>query len=67
MPETDGAKNLQDLYRRFDGVGGDRRLAWYGQCRAMGLSHEAAVYDTYTKFRGWCDEVWPQRGFELPT
>ena len=59
--------NVQDLLNRFDGVGGDSRLAWYGQCRAAGMTHEEAVLDTYEHFIGWCRKFWPARGIEVPS
>lgn len=60
---------LQELYNKFDGTGegGNRRLAWYGQCRAQGLSHDEAILDTYRKYKSWCEEFWPKRGIDLPT
>jgi hypothetical protein len=56
--------DLQELLRKFDGVGGNVRLAWYGQQRAAGLSHEAAIEATRVKFSQWCAEVWPVRKIE---
>jgi|KBSMisStaDraftv2_1062788.scaffolds.fasta_scaffold195995_1 hypothetical protein len=42
---------LQELYRYLDGSnGGDRRLAWYGQCRAQEMSHKKALIDTIEHF-----------------
>lgn len=57
---------LQELYAKFDGVGGDARLAWYGQCRASNQTHEEAIQDTYRHYEYWCREYWPLRGIELP-
>lgn len=42
---------LQELYRHLDGVGGDRRLAYYGQLRAEEKSHEEALRLTVEFFR----------------
>jgi hypothetical protein len=58
--------DLQDLYNRFDGPGGDTRLAWYGQCRARGMNHDEAIANTARHFRGWVTEWWPKRGLEVP-
>lgn len=59
---------LQELYHKFDGPepGGNSRLAWYGQCRAKGMTHDEAMADTAKKFASWVAEVWPKRGIELP-
>lgn len=59
--------DLHDLYRRFDGVNGDRRLAWYGQERALGKSHAEAIDSTAKHFQLWVEEFWPKRGLEVPT
>lgn len=60
--------DLQELYRKFDGAdgGANGRLAWYGQARAKGLSHEEAIEDTRKQYQSWCLEIWPKRGIELP-
>jgi hypothetical protein len=60
--------HLQELYNKFDGTGpeANARLAWYGQCRAKGLDHDAAIQDTYEHFKFWCLEFWPKRGIPLP-
>jgi len=59
--------DLQDLYNRFDGTGdANARLAWYGQCRAKGMDHEMAIFDTAVHFQTWTREVWPKRGIPLP-
>lgn len=61
--------DLQELLHKFDGVdGGNTRLAWYGQCRAEGKTHEEAIIDTYNRYRLWCYEVWPRRNIPfIPT
>jgi hypothetical protein len=63
-----GRDTLQELLHKFDGTGpgGDVRLAFYGQCRALGMSHEGAIRDTYDHFQSWCREFWPKRGIPLP-
>jgi len=62
-----GRDDLQDLYNRFDGVGNsDARLAWYGQERARGLTHQQAVDATFKRYESWCREFWPKRGIDLP-
>jgi hypothetical protein len=60
--------NYRELLHKFDGTGpgGDQRLAWYGQERAQGLSHDAAIASTYDHFKSWCDVYWPRRDIELP-
>lgn len=60
---------LQELYNKFDGVepSGNARLAWYGQCRAEGMSHDEAIRATYEQYKSWCREFWPKRGIELPS
>lgn len=57
---------LQELYAKFDGVGGDARLAWYGQCRASNQTHEEAIQSTYEHYKWWCAEYWPKRNIPLP-
>lgn len=53
--------NLQELFRHLDGaVNGNLYMAWYGQCRAFGQSHEMALEDTIEHF-GLRDEDWYQR------
>lgn len=59
--------NAQELHTRFDGDGGHERLAWYGEQRAIGLDHNAAVVSTYQQFRECCEKEWPERGIELPS
>lgn len=45
-----GRRQLQEVYRHLDGVGGDRRIAWYGQLRAEEYSHEEALRMTVEHF-----------------
>lgn len=54
--------DLQELYHKFDGVGGDRRLAYYGQLRAEGKTHREAIDATAAYFSSWVAEFWPKRG-----
>lgn len=44
---------LQELYFYLDVTGavGNTYLAWYGQCRAREMSHEAATIETIEHFR----------------
>lgn len=60
--------DLQELLHKFDGTGpgGDQRLAWYGQERALGLSHDAAIRSTFDHFKSWCLEFWPRRNIATP-
>lgn len=59
-PET------RELLNKFDGSGADadRRLAWYGQCRAAGMTHAESIADTARNYYVWVREVWPKRGIE---
>lgn len=62
-------ENLQELYNKFDCVPdnlANQHLAWYGQCRAKGMTHDEAILDTYEHYKYWCMEVWPKRNIELP-
>lgn len=54
---------LQELYRHLDGVGGDRRLAWYGQLRAEEKSHAEALEMTIEHFNLRREE-WYQNRFK---
>lgn len=61
--------DLQELYNKFDGVpdtAANQRLAWYGQCRAQGMTHDEAIADTAKRFSHWVAEVWPKRGIPIP-
>ena len=58
--------NLQELYKKFDGVGGDVRLAWYGQCRAKDMTHGESIVSTARRFPNWVKDVWPKREIEIP-
>lgn len=49
--EERGRRQLQEVYRHLDGVGGDRRIAWYGQLRAEEYSHEEALRKTVEEFK----------------
>lgn len=62
-------KRLQELYNKFDGTGpgSNERIAWYGQERASGVTHDEAILSTYKRYKRWCDEYWPKRGIALPT
>jgi hypothetical protein len=59
---------LQELYAKFDasGADGNQHLAYYGQLRAAGQSHDDAIQLTYVQFKSWCDKIWPVRGIKLP-
>lgn len=65
---SDGGSDLQELYTKFDGsdAAANARLAWYGQERAKGRTHEEAILGTYNRFSFWCSEVWPKRNIQLP-
>lgn len=58
-----GRKQLQEVYRHLDGVGGTTRIAWYGQLRAEEYSHEEALRMTIEHFR-LEREPWYQKRFE---
>lgn len=48
---TENRAALQELYRELDFTGtGTRNLAWYGQQRALGYSHEEALARTKEAF-----------------
>ena len=55
MTERDvekGHRQLQEVYRHLDSaVGGNTRLAWYGQLRAQEYSHEEALAMTIAEYR----------------
>lgn len=58
---------LQELYAHLDhAVHGNKFLAWYGQGRAQGMSHAAAIRDTVQHFR-LVETPWYQaRNLTLP-
>jgi hypothetical protein len=58
MAWGDSQGDLQDLYRHLDHpVMGTRLMAWYGQCRAQGMTHRAAVDDTVREY-GLTNQDW---------
>lgn len=67
---ADGRSDLQEIYKKFDdwngNSGGNSRLAWYGQCRAQGMSHQEAIADTFNHYEFWCRTNWPIRNIPLP-
>jgi len=49
--EEQGRRQLQEVYRHLDGIGGTVRIAWYGQLRAEEYSHEEALRMTIQEYR----------------
>jgi hypothetical protein len=58
---SDNRAQLQELYHHLDGVepGGNQRLAWYAQNRALEYSHAEALEETIKHFR-LRDQDWYQ-------
>lgn len=58
------ADPLQELYNHLDHCDhGDKYIAWYGQCRAQGMSHKAAIQDTVEHYK-LLDTEWYQLRLE---
>jgi len=58
----------EQLLHWFDGCdgGATTRIAYYGERRARGESHDEAMLHTAQRFPLWVADVWPKRGIELP-
>jgi hypothetical protein len=63
--QADGQLALQELYQHLDCIGlrGNQQIAWYGQCRAQGMTHAEALADSIEKF-GLEREAWYRFRFE---
>lgn len=64
---VDGEAALQEVYRHLDGPGasGNQLIAWYGQERAVGKSHAAAMQATIDhyglRYREWYLRRFPEQ------
>jgi hypothetical protein len=59
---------LQELYRWLDHCErGNTYLAWYGQCRALGLNHKQAILDTITRYDLNHQNWWLERRLDANT
>lgn len=59
-----GRRQLQEILRALDCTPqsrGDRHMAYYGQLRAEGLSHEEALETTIVHFNLRSEPWWPVR------
>ncbi len=57
--------DYDELMNKWDGVGGDRRLAWYGQLRASGMDHRDAMKGMRKRWDQFAQDCWPARGIDL--
>jgi len=64
--EAQAHRQLQEVYRHLDGIGGTTRLAWYGQLRAEEYSHAEALEMTI-KYFGLESEPWYKKRMEWKT